>query len=103
MSNKSPAIFIVDDDPAVLTGLSRLLRSAGLNVTSFGSSQEFLDQHDPHAPGCLVLDVAMPGLNGLELQEALTKIGSTIPIIFLTGHGTVPASVRALKSGALDF
>jgi len=96
-------VFMVDDDPAVLISLSRLLRSAGLTVENFGSPQEFLDQHDPHAPGCLVLDVAMPGLNGLELQEALTKMGSTIPIIFLTGHGTVPASVKAMKGGALDF
>jgi FixJ family two-component response regulator len=96
-------VFIVDDDPAVLTSLSRLLRSAGLTVESFGSPQEFLDQHNPHAPGCLVLDVAMPGLNGLELQEALTKQGSAIPIIFLTGYGTVPDSVKAMKGGALDF
>jgi FixJ family two-component response regulator len=103
MSEKSPTIFIVDDDPAVLTGLSRLLRSAALSVESFSSPQEFLDQHDPRAPGCLVLDIAMPGLNGLELQEALTKRGSTIPIIFLTGYGTVPDSVKAMKGGALDF
>jgi FixJ family two-component response regulator len=94
---------MVDDDPAVLISLARLLRSAGLNVVTFGSPQEFLDHHDPHAPGCLVLDVAMPGLNGLELQEALTKSGSIIPIIFVTGHGTVPASVQAMKSGALVF
>jgi FixJ family two-component response regulator len=103
MSNESPTIFIVDDDPAVLFGLSRLLRSAGLSVVSFASAQEFLAQHDPHTPGCLVLDVAMPGLNGLELQEALAKMGSGIPIIFLTGYGTVPDSVKAMKSGALDF
>ena len=96
-------VFIVDDDPAVLTSLSRLLRSSGLNVVTFGSPQAFLDQHDPQAPGCLVLDVAMPGLNGLELQEVLTNIGSIIPIIFLTGHGSVPASVQAMKRGALDF
>lgn len=103
MSEKSPTIFIVDDDPAVLTGLSRLLRSAGLTVDCFGSPQEFLDQHDPEAPGCLVLDIAMPGFNGLELQEALTTRGSAIPIIFLTGYGTVPDSVKAMKGGALDF
>jgi FixJ family two-component response regulator len=96
-------VFIVDDDPAVLTSLSRLLRSSGLNVVTIGSPQEFLDQHDRHAPGCLILDVAMPGLNGLELQEALTKIDSIIPIIFLTGHGSVPGSVQAMKRGALDF
>jgi FixJ family two-component response regulator len=98
-----PTVFIVDDDLAVLTSLSRLLRSSGLNAVTFDSPQAFLDQHDPKAPGCLVLDVAMPGLNGLELQEALTNIGSIIPIIFLTGHGSVPASVQAMKRGALDF
>ncbi len=103
MSNEPETIFIVDDDLAVLTGLSRLLRSSGLNVVTFSSPQEFLEQHDPCTPGCLVLDVAMPGLNGLELQEALKNRGSMIPIIFLTGHGTVPASVQAMKHGALDF
>jgi len=101
--SKPATVFIVDDDQAVLTSLSRLLRSAGLNVASFGSPQEFLDQHDPHAPGCVVLDVAMPGWNGLELQETLTRSGSMIPIIFLTGHGSVPDSVKAMKHGALDF
>jgi len=103
MSNDSPTVFIVDDDPGVLIGVSRLIRSTGLKVASFGSPQEFLEQHDPQAPGCLVLDVAMPELNGLELQEALIKMGCPIPIIFLTGHGTVPVSVKAMKSGALDF
>jgi FixJ family two-component response regulator len=103
MSNIATTIFIVDDDPAVLTGLSRLLRSFGLNVVTFSSPQEFLDQHDPQTPGCLILDIAMPGLNGLELQEALTNMGSKIPIIFLTGHGNVPDSVQAMKHGALDF
>jgi len=103
MSNIPETIFIVDDDPAVLNGLSRLLRSAGLNVQTFLSPEEFLSHHDPQAPGCLILDVSMPGLNGLELQEALKNGGSTIPIIFLTGHGTVPASVQAMKRGALDF
>jgi FixJ family two-component response regulator len=103
MSNVATTIFIVDDDPAVLAGLSRLLQSAGLNVMTFGSPQEFLDEHDPFAPGCLVLDVAMPGLNGLELQQTLMKSGSTIPIIFLTGYGSVPDSVLAMKRGASDF
>jgi len=103
MSNIPETIFIVDDDPAVLNGLSRLLRSAGLNVQTFLSPEEFLSHHDPQAPGCLILDVSMPGLNGLELQEALNNGGSAIPIIFLTGHGTVPASVQAMKRGALDF
>ena len=101
--NQSPTVFIVDDDAAVLKGLARLLRSARLNVMAFGSPQEFLERHDPHAPGCLVLDLAMPGLNGLELQTALTAKGSAIPIIFLTGHGDIPTSVQAIKRGALDF
>ncbi len=103
MNNTEPTVFVVDDDPAVLSSLSRLLRSAQLKVLAFASPQEFLDQHDPYAPGCLILDIAMPDLDGLELQAALTQIGSSIPIIFLTGHGNVPASVQAMKSGALDF
>ncbi len=101
--NPLPTVFIVDDDAAVLKSLTRLLRSARLNVVAFGSAQEFLEHHDPSASGCLVLDLAMPGLNGLELQEALTAKGSIIPIIFLTGHGDIPTSVQAMKRGALDF
>jgi FixJ family two-component response regulator len=100
MMTPSPTVFIVDDDSAVLKSLARLLRSARLNVMAFGSPQEFLERHDPRAPGCLVLDLAMPGLNGLELQAALTVKGSAIPIIFLTGHGNIPASVQAMKRGA---
>lgn len=103
MMTPSPTVFIVDDDSAVLKSLARLLRSARLNVMAFGSPQEFLERHDPRAPGCLVLDLAMPGLNGLELQAALTVKGSAIPIIFLTGHGNIPTSVQAMKRGALDF
>ena len=103
MSQVEPTVFIVDDDPAVLKSLSRLLRASQFNVVTFGSPQEFLERHDPHTPGCLVLDVAMPGLNGLELQEALRVKGSAIPIIFLTGHGDIPMSVQAMKGGALDF
>ena len=103
MMTPSPTVFIVDDDSAVLRSLARLLRSARLNVMAFGSPQEFLERHDPRAPGCLVLDLAMPGLNGLELQAALTVKGSDIPIIFLTGHGDIPTSVQAMKRGALDF
>ena len=103
MNHAGPTVFVVDDDPAVLKSLSRLLRSARLDVATFSSPREFLERHDPRAPGCLVLDVAMPGLNGLELQAALTVKGSAIPIIFLTGHGNIPASVQAMKRGALDF
>jgi FixJ family two-component response regulator len=103
MSQAEPTVFIVDDDPAVLKSLSRLLRASQINVVTFGSPQDFLERYDPHTPGCLVLDVAMPGLNGLELQEALRVKGSAIPIIFLTGHGDIPMSVQAMKGGALDF
>ena len=103
MSQAEPTVFIVDDDPAVLKSLSRLLRASQVNVVTFGSPQDFLQRYDPHTPGCLVLDVAMPGLNGLELQEALRVKGSAIPIIFLTGHGDIPMSVQAMKGGALDF
>jgi FixJ family two-component response regulator len=103
MSNVVPTVFVVDDDPAVLKGISRLLRAARLEVATFKSPQEFLERHDPNAPGCLVLDLAMPGLNGLELQEALKTKGTLIPIIFLTGHGDVPTTVQAMKRGALDF
>jgi FixJ family two-component response regulator len=96
-------IFIVDDDSAVLKSLSRLLRSAGLAVATFSSPREFLERHDPKLPGCLVLDVAMPGLNGLELQQALVARGHELAIIFLTGHGDIPMSVQAMKRGAVDF
>ena len=103
MNDISPIVFVVDDDPDVLKSLGRVLRSAGLAVATFSSPSEFLEQHDPRAAGCLVLDVAMPGLNGLELQQALTAKGSAIPIIFLTGRGDIPMSVQAMKGGAVDF
>ncbi len=103
MNDISPTVFMVDDDPDVLKSLARVLRSAGLEVVTFSSPSEFLEQHDPRAAGCLVLDVAMPGLNGLELQAALTAKGSAIPIIFLTGRGDIPMSVQAMKGGAVDF
>src|SRR5512133_3936516 len=98
-----PTVFVVDDDSAVLKSLSRLLRSAHLAATTFSSPREFLDCHDPNVPGCLVLDVAMPGLNGLELQQALAASGHELPIVFLTGHGDIPMSVQAMKRGAVDF
>jgi len=98
-----PTVFVVDDDLAVLKSLSRLLRSAHLHAVTFTSPREFLDHYDPRAPGCLVLDVAMPGLNGLELQQALVAGGNDLPIVFLTGHGDIPMSVQAIKRGAVDF
>jgi FixJ family two-component response regulator len=99
----SPTVFVVDDDAAVRKALSRLLRSAGIGVAAFASPTEFLAQHDPVTPGCLVLDIAMPGFNGLELQTTLGEKGSVLPIIFLTGHGNVSKSVQAMKHGAFDF
>jgi FixJ family two-component response regulator len=103
MNDISPIVFLVDDDLDVLKSLARVLRSAGLEVATFSSPSEFLEQHVPRAAGCLVLDVAMPGLNGLELQAALTAKGSAIPIIFLTGRGDISMSVQAMKGGAVDF
>ncbi len=103
MSDARPTVFVVDDDPAVLKSLSRLLRSAQLTAVTFGSPQQFLEQHTSSAVGCIVLDVAMPGLDGLALQQALAAKGSSLPIIFLTGHGDIPMSVQAIKRGAVDF
>src|SRR5438067_699559 len=99
----SPTLFVVDDDAAVRKAVSRLLRSAGIAVAVFASSREFLVQYDPGMPGCLVLDLAMPGFNGLQLQTTLGEKGCTVPIIFLTGHGDVSKSVQAMKHGAFDF
>jgi FixJ family two-component response regulator len=98
-----PTVLVVDDDAAVRKAVSRLLRSAGIAVAAFASPTEFLAQYDPATPGCLVLDIAMPDLNGLQLQTALGEKGSILPIIFLTGHGDVSKSVQAMKRGAFDF
>jgi len=103
MSEAKETVFLVDDDASVLKGLRRLLTAAGFEVAAFESPQQFLDHHDASAAGCLVLDVAMPGLNGMELQQELAARGSTLPIVFLTGHGDVPTSVQAMKRGAADF
>lgn len=98
-----PTVWIVDDDLAVRKSLSRLLRSVGLNVAALSSAQEFLEHHDPNLPGCLLLDVAMPEMNGLELQQVLISRGQEVAIVFLTGHGDVPMKVGAIKDGAVDF
>lgn len=103
MPAPNSTVYLVDDDPQVLRGVSRLLRSAELNVATFTSPEDFLAQVSARTPGCLVLDYAMPGINGLELQAALKRKGCPLPIIFLTGNGDVPTSVQAMKSGALDF
>jgi FixJ family two-component response regulator len=96
-------VFLVDDDSSILRALERLLRAAGFNVAPFISPQEFLDQQNADATGCIVLDVAMPGLSGLELGEALARAGNRLPIIFLTGHDDIPTRVRAMQAGAVDF
>ena len=103
LSSPSPTVFVVDDDAAIRKAVLRLLRSAGIAAAAFASPSEFLAQHDPTSPGCLVLDIAMPGFNGLQLQTALGEKGSSLPIIFLTGHGNVSKSVQAMKHGAFDF
>ncbi len=96
-------IAIVDDDRSVREGLSSLIRSAGLEVETFASAQEFLSRSSADAPSCLVLDLQMPGLSGLDLQKRMAKAGMDIPIVFLTGHGNIPASVQAMKAGAVEF
>src|SRR6266702_3959846 len=103
MTPPSPTIFVVDDYAPVRSAVSRLLRAAGFAVVAFASPQEFLTQYDPHTPGCLVLDLDMPAVHGLELQRILATKGSVLPIIFLTGHGDIPKSVQAMKRGASDF
>lgn len=103
MTEEKPVVYVVDDDPSVLKSLERLLRSAEYSVRTFTSPIEFLDFQHPDAPSCLILDVKMPGLDGLELQDLLVKRKITFPIIFISGHGTVPMSVRAMKAGAVDF
>ena len=98
-----PTVFIVDDDPSLRDSLQFLLESVGLGVRIFSSAQDFLDGAAPEAPGCLLLDVRMPGMSGLDLQHELAEAEISLPIIFITGHGTVPMSVRAMKAGAVDF
>ncbi len=103
MNESAPTVLVVDDDPSVLKALARLLRSIEMNVATFASSQEFLEQYQPGIHGCLVLDVTMPGLNGLELQQELAAQGNGLPVIFLTGHGDISMCVQAMKQGAVDF
>ncbi|MEZ5493877.1 MAG: response regulator FixJ [Pseudomonadales bacterium] len=96
-------VFVVDDDDAVRESLAFLLKSVGLKVESTASAQDFLKSYNPARAGCLVLDIRMPGMSGLELQEKLKQMDSMLPIIFITGHGDVPMAVKAIKAGAADF
>jgi two-component system, LuxR family, response regulator FixJ len=103
MPERSPIVFIVDDDEAVRSSLRLLIKSVGLIPSALGSAREFLEHYDPAQPGCLVLDVRMPEMSGLELQEHLNRQGAIIPVIFITGHGDVPMAVEAMQAGAFDF
>jgi FixJ family two-component response regulator len=103
MKDRPPVVYIVDDDEAVRGSLRLLLKSVGLTPNALGSAREFLAKYDPLQPGCLVLDVRMPEMSGLELQEQLNLQGAVIPVIFITGHGDVPMAVEAMQAGAFDF
>ena len=103
MTAQAPTVFIVDDDAAVRNSLRLLVKSVGLSAAVFVSAQEFLASYDPSQPGCLVLDVRMPGMSGLELQQHLNLRGAVIPVIFITGHGDIPMAVEAMQHGAFDF
>jgi FixJ family two-component response regulator len=103
MTDPDPMVFIVDDDLSVRRSTERLVQAAGLKVQTFTSAKEFLKSARFEGPACLVLDVRMPGLSGMELQQELTQSGIQIPIIFITGHGDIPMSVRAMKAGAVEF
>jgi len=103
MPDREPIVFVVDDDPGVGDAIRLLLRSVGLPARTFLSANDFLAAYEPAQPGCLVLDVRMPGMSGLELQSRLLEMNSPLPIIFVTAHGDVPMAVDAVKAGALDF
>jgi RNA polymerase sigma factor (sigma-70 family) len=103
MSPAEAIVFVVDDDASMLRALARLLATAGRRVEAFGSPREFLDRPAHDGPGCLVLDLKMPGLSGLDVQEALASGSRALPIVFISGHGRIPAAVRAMKAGAVDF
>jgi FixJ family two-component response regulator len=103
MSVTEPTIHIVDDDASSLAATSRLLRASGFAVKTFSSASDLLAQRDADAPGCVLADLQMPGMNGLDLQSALARTRNPLPILFLTGHGDIPSSVRAMRGGAVDF
>ena len=103
MEESEPIVFIIDDDPLYCASAERLVRSVGFRVQSFESAREFLNTRRPNVASCLVLDVRMPGVSGLDLQLELAKAGLQIPIIFVTGHGDIPMTVQAMKAGAVEF
>jgi FixJ family two-component response regulator len=103
MSTEKPTVFVIDDDPSVRAALGRLFRSVAIDAQTFGSTQEFLQAKRPDGPGCIVLDVELPELGGLDFQNILVKSDIHLPIIFITGHGDIPMSVRAIKAGAIEF
>lgn len=103
MTNFDATVFVVDDDESIRDSLESLIKSVGLHVETFASAREFLQSRGPDAPGCLVLDVRLPGLSGLDLQSELASANIHTPIIFITGHGDIPMTVRAMKAGAVEF
>ena len=103
MKSESGTVMVVDDDPALRNAMRILLKSVGLDSRLFASAQEFLESYQPSQIGCLVLDIRMPGMSGLELQEQLNKRGAVIPVIFMSGHGDIPMAVEAMQHGAFDF
>jgi FixJ family two-component response regulator len=102
-SSDSPIVLIIDDDPRMRSATERLLKTVGLHFESFATPQDFLQRKLPDGPSCLVLDVRLPGMSGLELQSKLNEMGAQIPIIFISGHGDIPMTVKAMKSGAVEF
>ena len=103
MGDERATVFVIDDDPSMREALEDLITSVGLEARLFASPREFLESKRPDAPGCLVLDVRLPGMSGLTFQQELAKTGSALPVIFLTDHGDIPMSVRAMKAGAIEF
>jgi RNA polymerase sigma factor (sigma-70 family) len=103
VNDASPVVFVVDDDPSVAAALKRLIRSVGLDVQTFRTAEEFLRVTRPEGPACLVLDVRLPGVSGLDLQQKLGEAGLLLPVVFITGHGDIPMTVRAMKAGAVEF
>lgn len=103
MRELTPTVYIVDDDSGVRSSIRVLMKSVGLAAMPFPSAKDFLEAYHPNSPGCLVLDIRMPGMSGLELQEALNERGAVIPVIFITGHGDIPMAVEAMRHGAFDF